>query len=176
MLRRWFGAWVGGKAKPAAAPGTAVASAAKAARIWHDEIAHGALPYLLLTEAEHVLAGETPVQGRLDLLYDVFEDIGRRRGLTFDQAMDEAEQALFVRRALGAGRVAVVIMPPPHSAGEAYFVGLSVPPGQEPRCLALDRAPAGTLLVALDAEGGRNVIGPGPAPDLESFIAALAPR
>lgn len=178
MLRRWFGALIGGKAQPLAAPTPDAVHAPEPLppRAWHDEIAHAALPYLLLTEAEEVLAGEAPAQGRLDLLYDLFEDIGRRRGLGFDEAMDAADQAKFLRRSVGDARVAAIVMPPPVFAGEAYFVGLGAAAGVPPRCLALDRAAEGTVLVALDADGARDPVGAGPAPELDAFLAALVAR
>lgn len=169
-LGRWFRGWLGQDAPVAVAP---VAIAA-APRLWHDEIAHDALPHLLLTEAHEVLAGDVPAQGRLDLLYDLFEDVGGRSGLEFDDAMDAADQARFLRRDAGPVRVAVIVMPPPLTAGEAHFVGLSAAPGLAPRCLALDRAEHGTALVRLDAEGHRDALGAGPRPDLDAFIAALA--
>ncbi len=168
-LGQWFRGWLGQDAPAAAASFVTPA----APRRWHDEIAHGALPRLLLTEAHEVLAGDAPAQGRLNLLYDLFEDVGGRRGLDFDEAMDAADQARFLRREAGPARVAVIVMPPPIAPGEAHFVGLSAAPGLAPRCLALDRAEDGTALVRLDAEGHRDALGAGPRPDLDAFIAAL---
>lgn len=153
---------------PGAVPGT------MPPRAWHDEIAHAALPWLLLTEADEVLAGDAPVEGRLDLLDDLFEDLGRRRGLGPDEAMDAAEQARFLRRVVGPARIAAIVMPPPRVAGEAYFVGLAVLGTAAPRCLALDRAASGTRLIACDAEGRRRPLGAGPAPELDAFLAVLA--
>ncbi|HYF09503.1 MAG TPA: hypothetical protein VD970_17920 [Acetobacteraceae bacterium] len=168
-LRAWFETLLG----RSGASGPAPVAAPPPPRPWHDEIAHAVLPYLLLTEAPQALDGQVPVEGALDLLYEVFEDIGQRQGLSFDEAMDAADATRFYRRAAGRLVVAIVAMPRPVTEGEAHFVGLGARPGEEPRCFVLDRAARGTELVEVTADRVRIPLGPGPEPGLEAFIAAI---
>lgn len=166
-MQKWFGAPRQNGAAAAAVP-------ARAPCAWHDDIAHTLLPRLLLAEADHLLGDDRDPTRHLGWLYAMFEAVGRHHGLGFDQAMDAADATRLELREADGLRIAAIVMPPAEVSGEAHMVLLTRSADGEARCYALDRADDGTLLVALGPDGLRTPLGPGPAPDLDAMISAIA--
>jgi len=169
-------AWISGKRERPRSRTPVIEAAGPAPRGWHDEIGHAALPRVLLDGAKGALSRSAPARQSLGVLYDLFERIGQQHGLGFDEAMDNAERTYLLHGSVGEAEVSVVVMPAPSAMGEAIFVGLVTQPGAPARCIALDRARQGTMLVGLDANGQRESLGPGPAADADAFMAVMAGR
>ena len=105
----------------------------------------------------------------MTLLYDAFEQVGRRHAMSLDAAIGLADSASIQRHDDEGLRVTMVVLPPPEQVGEAYFVALGQRDGSVPRCFILDRGKDGTALLEVTADGTRIPRGPGPSPEAGTF-------